>query len=337
MKSKIIAVATVAAVALSVTACGKNDTPVSSVSQPASSAISSEAESVPTESTVADTKVEGPLYMASETMTYPGSDEGVVTIHKYDDQGREVYTHQIDHENKSEMVTYNELDEAGNVVKALYYSDGKLANTTVSTYDEHNNVLTKGDGDGNIYTRYEYEYDDQGRVVTEKSYVIGDGEEVLDHTTEYTYDDTHELPVKEVVTNDYGVETTERDFDSMAADGLYVETITEDISEDKIISNIRIEDGQTVYYNGQGSEVYTEYDEHGNTISMKGKDATMGNFEQGYANEYDEEGNLLTVKTTYNGDDGYSMAYTYAPLAAESPDGIGTMTFDAAVDLPAEQ
>lgn len=336
MKNKIIAVATVAAVALSVTACGKN-TPVSSVSQPASSTISSEAESVPAESAVADTKVEGPLYMATETMTYPGSDEGVVTIHKYDDQGREVYTHQIDHENNSEMVTYNELDEAGNVVKALYYSDGKLANTTVSTYDEHNNVLTKGDGDGNIYTRYEYEYDDQGRVVTEKGYVIGDGEEVLDHTTEYTYDDTHELPVKEVVTNDYGVETTERDFDSMAADGLYVETITEDVSEDKIVSHIRVEDGQTVYYNGQGSEVYTEYDEKGNTISMSGKDATMGNFEQGYANEYDEEGNLISVKTTYNGDDGYSMAYTYAPLSAESPDGVGTMTFDAAVDLPAEQ
>lgn len=336
MKNKFIAVATVAAVALSVTACGKNP-PASSVSQPASSAISSEAESVPAESTVADTKVEGPLYMATETMIYPGSDEGVVTIHKYDDQGREVYTHQIDHENNSEMVTYNELDEAGNVVKALYYSDGQLANTTVSTYDEHNNVLTKGDGDGNINTRYEYEYDDQGRVVTEKGYVIGDGEEVLDHTTEYTYDDAHEMPIKEVVTNDYGIETTERDFDSMAADGLYVETITEDISEEKIISNIRVEDGQTVYYNGQGSEVYTEYDEHGNTISMSGKDATMGNFVQTYVNEYDEEGNLLTVKTTYNGDDGYSMAYTYAPLPAESPDGVGTMTFDANIDLPSVQ
>ena len=82
-----------------------------------------------------------------------------------------------------------------------------------------------------------------------------------------------------------------------------VETITEDISEDKIISNIRVEDDQTVYYNGQGSEVYAEYDEHSNTISMSGKDATMGNFEQTYANEYDEEGNLLSVKTTYNGDD----------------------------------
>ena len=261
MKNKFIAVATVAAVALSVTACGKN-TPASSVSQPASSAISSEAESVPAESTVADTKVEGPLYMATETMIYPGSDEGVVTIHKYDDQGR---------------------------------------------------------------------------VVTEKGYVIGDGEEVLDHTTEYTYDDAHEMPIKEVVTNDYGIETTERDFDSMAADGLYVETITEDVSEEKIISNIRAEDGQTVYYNGQGSEVYTEYDEHGNTISMSGKDATMGNFVQTYVNEYDEEGNLLSVKTTYNGDDGYSMAYTYAPLTAESPDGVGTMTFDANIDLPSVQ
>lgn len=115
------------------------------------------------------------------------------------------------------------------------------------------------------------------------------------------------------------------------------ETITEDISEDKIISNIRVEDDQTVYYNGQGSEVYTEYDEHSNTISMSGKDATMGNFEQTYANEYDEEGNLLSVKTTYNGDDGYSMSYTYAPLAAENPDGVGTPTFNVSVDLPAEQ
>lgn len=63
----------------------------------------------------------------------------------------------------------------------------------------------------------------------------------------------------------------------------------------------------------------------------------MGNFEQTYVNEYDEEGNLLSVKTTYNGDDGYSMAYTYAPLASESPDGVGSLTFDASADLPTEQ
>lgn len=199
---------------------------------------------------------------------------------------------------------------------------------------DHNDMIERDDEDGNAIVKYQYTYDDDGRKMSEESYVVSDGEQYLNYSTTYTYDDTHELPITEVITNDNGVQTTTRDFDTMAANDLYVETISEDGADD-IVYHKRMSDNQTVYYNGQGSEITTEYDEHGNITKQAGKDATMGNFEQTFENTYDSNGNLQSVKTTYNGDEGYSIEYTYATLGDASYDNEGTLLFDEMVDTPA--
>ena len=180
---------------------------------------------------------------------------------------------------------------------------------------------------------YQYTYDDNGRRLSEESYTVSDGEQYLNYSTAYTYDDTHELPVTEVITNDSGVQTTTRDFDTMDVDGLYIETVSEDGADD-IVYHKRVSDNQTTYYFGQGSEVSTEYDEHGNMTKQQGKDATMGNFEQTFENTYDDNGNLVSMKSTYNGDDGYFIDYTYASLTDASYNGEGTLLFDAVTDTP---
>ena len=163
----------------------------------------------------------------------------------------------------------------------------------------------------------QYTYDDNGRKLSEESYTVSDGEQYLNYSTAYTYDDTHELPVTEVITND----------------SLYIETVSEDGADD-IVYHKRVSDNKTTYYFGQGSEVSTEYDEHGNMTKQQGKDATMGNFEQTFENTYDDNGNLVSMKSTYNGDDGYFIDYIYAALNDASYNGEGTLLFDAATDTP---
>ena len=130
-----------------------------------------------------------------------------------------------------------------------------------------------------------------------------------------------------------GVQTTTRDFDTMDVDSLYIETVSEDGADD-IVYHKRVSDNKTTYYFGQGSEVSTEYDEHGNMTKQQGKDATMGNFEQTFENTYDDNGNLVSMKSTYNGDDGYFIDYIYAALNDASYNGEGTLLFDAATDTP---
>lgn len=118
-----------------------------------------------------------------------------------------------------------------------------------------------------------------------------------------------------------------------ADDSLYIETVSEDGADD-IVYHKRVSDNKTTYYFGQGSEVSTEYDEHGNMTKQQGKDATMGNFEQTFKNTYDDNGNLVSMKSTYNGDDGYFIDYIYAALNDASYNGEGTLLFDAATDTP---
>lgn len=72
----------------------------------------------------------------------------------------------------------------------------------------------------------------------------------------------------------------------------------------------------------------------GNMTKQQGKDATMGNFEQTFENTYDDNGNLVSMKSTYNGDDGYFIDYIYAALNDASYNGEGTLLFDAATDTP---
>lgn len=324
-----VAMATVAALMLA--GCSKHEPAVSSEATSTATAESSVIEeSTPEEATTVEN-----LLLSTETMRYSADDEnGVVTVHKYDENGNEVYTREIDKMSDMDTVNINELDENGNVVKIVSYVNGEKNILYTQVFNDHNDIIERDDEDGNAIVQYQYTYDDNGRKMSEESYVVSNGEQYLNYSTTYTYDDTHELPITEVITNDNGVQTTTRDFDTMAANDLYVETISEDGADD-IVYHKRMSDNQTVYYNGQGSEITTEYDEHGNITKQAGKDATMGNFEQTFENTYDSNGNLQFVKTTYNGDEGYSIEYTYATLGDASYENEGTLLFDEMVDTPA--
>ena len=334
-----VAVATAAALMLA--GCGKKEPAASSEATSTATAESSVVEeATPEEATAegaeADATAAEDLLLSTETLYYSADDEdGVVTVHKYDKNGNEVFRREIDKMSDMDTVTIRELDEDGNAVKIVSYVNGEQNNLYTQVFNDHGDMIERDDENGNAIVQYQYTYDDDGRMMSEESYVISDGEQYLNYSTTYTYDDTHELPITEVVTNDNGVQTTTRDFDTMAADDLYVETISEDGAED-VVYHKRVSDDKTVYYNdGKGSEVTTEYDENGNMTKQAGKDATMGNFEQTFENTYDDNGNCVSMKTTYNGDDGYFIDYTYAALTDASYDGEGILLFDAATDTPA--
>lgn len=322
----VAAVATATMVAL--TACGEKPQSV------ASSEVTVEATSEAATSEVATEEQAvtgtGELLMATETMRYSADDvDGIVTTHKYNEDGVEVFTKKVDAANDMTTITVNTLDENGNIVDTVSYTDGEKSSEMVFTYDDHDNLLTRADETGKVFSENEYVYDDAGRITSETGYFYNGDEKTQDHVIEYTYDDTHDLAVKEVVTNQYGVETTERDFDTLAADDEYIETITtttEDSEEDDVIVyHKRVADDNTTYYLGEGSEVTTEYDEHGNMTKQSGKDALMGNFEQTFENGYDENGNLVSIKSMYNGDEGYTIEYTY--------DYQSNLVYDPAVDM----
>lgn len=334
IKSMVSVAAVATATMVALTACGEKPQSV------ASSEVTVEATSEAATSEAATSEVAteeqavtgtGELLMATETMRYSADDvDGVVTTHKYNEDGVEVFTKKVDAANDMTTITVNTLDENGNIVDTVSYTDGEKSSEMVFTYDDHDNLLTRADETGKVFSENEYVYDDAGRITSETGYFYNGDEKTQDHVIEYTYDDTHDLAVKEVVTNQYGVETTERDFDTLAADDEYIETITtstEDSEEedDVIVYHKRVADNNTTYYLGEGSEVTTEYDEHGNMTKQSGKDALMGNFEQTFENGYDENGNLVSVKSMYNGDEGYTIEYTY--------DYQSNLVYDPAVDM----
>lgn len=218
------AVATAAALMLAGCATQK---PAASSSEaastaPAESSVVEETtpEEAPSEATDVDEAAAEDLLLSTETMHYSADDEdGVVTVHKYDENGNEVFMREIDKASDMDTVIIKELDENGNVLKMTSYLNG-----------EQNYLYTQ-------------------------------------------------------VFNDHG-DLIERD------------------------------------------------DEHGNMTKQQGKDATMGNFEQTFENTYDDNGNLISMKSAYNGDDGYFIDYTYAALNDASYNGEGTLLFDAATDTP---
>lgn len=327
IKSMMSVAAVATATMMALTACGEKPQSV------ASSEVTVEATSEAATSEVATEEQAvtgtGELLMATETMRYSADDvDGVVTTHKYNEDGVEVFTKKVDTANDMTTITVNTLDENGNIVDTVSYTDGVKSSEMVFTYDDHDNLLTRADETGKVFSENEYVYDDAGRITSETGYFYNGDEKTQDHVIEYTYDDTHDLAVKEVVTNQYGVETTERDFDTLAADDEYIETITtstEDSEDDVIVYHKRVADNNTTYYLGEGSEVTTEYDEHGNMTKQSGKDAMMGNFEQTFENGYDENGNLVSIKSMYNGDEGYTIEYTY--------DYQSNLVYDPAVDM----
>ena len=330
-RNSIKSVMSVAAVAtatmMALTACGEKPQSVAS----SEVTVESTSETATSEVAIEEQAVTGTgdLLMATETMHYSADDaDGVVTTHKYNEDGIEVFTKKVDAANDMTTITVNTLDEKGNIVDTVSYTNGVKSSEMVFTYDDHDNLLTRADETGKVFSESEYVYDDAGRITSETGYFYSGDEKTQDHVTEYTYDGTHDLAVKEVVTNQYGVETTDRDFDTLAEDDEYIETVTtstEGSEDDVIVYHKRVADDNITYYLGEGSEVTTEYDEHGNVTKQSGKDATMGNFEQTFENGYDENGNLVSVKTMYNGDEGYTIDYTY--------DYQSNLVYDPAVDM----
>ena len=332
-----VAVATVTAVMLA--GCGKQEPDASSeVSSAAveSSSVAEEAvqEEVASEAASADATAAEDLLLSTETLYYsPDDEDGIVTVHKYDKDGNEVFQRKIDKANDMDTVTIQEFDENGNAVKVVDYVNGAQNRLYTQEFNEHGDMTERKDEGGNAVFQYQYTYDDAGRKMGEEMYIVSNGEQYLDHSTVYIYDDTHEQPVSEVITNDTGVQTITRDFDTMAADDLYIETISEEGADDAVYHK-RVSDDKVVYSNEKGREVTTEYDEHGNMTKQAGKDPLMGNFEQTFENTYDGNGNMVSMKSTYNGDEGYHINYTYAAMSDASYNGEGTLLFDAATDVP---
>ena len=86
---------------------------------PAESSVVEETtpEEAPSEVTDVDEAAAEDLLLSTETMHYSADDEdGVVTVHKYDENGNEVFMREIDKASDMDTVIIKELDENGNVV-----------------------------------------------------------------------------------------------------------------------------------------------------------------------------------------------------------------------------
>lgn len=115
-------------------------------------------------------------------------------------------------------------------------------------------------------------------------------------------------------------ETVTRDFDTLAGDGLYIETTVMDTNPagTEMISHNRISDDQMVYYHSHFADrgdvdLNYEYDDHGNLTRTWGSDSS-GECDQRMENHYDEAGNLVEAITYYDGEENMRSTYTYLPL-----------------------
>lgn len=82
---------------------------------------------------------------------------------------------------------------------------------------------------------------------------------------------------------------------------------------------------------GRNVAIPANWDEARDNVMRR---VVMAKFEQTFENTYDDNGNLVSMKSTYNGDDGYFIDYIYAALNDASYNGEGTLLFDAATDTP---
>lgn len=335
MKKIFTSIAAAMALCVLLSACGgtpaTSGTPESSStssveSSSESSSVSEDADSSdPAESqeTTSGNAANEELYLKSKTESN-GGDVILTMSYRYDESGREVESVE-EYSNQDSTTTVTTYDEKGQIAS-------EETTSTVESYnfkadyvrDEYGNptqvTRTRADGSQSVLV-YENEYDEQGRLTKVTGY---DGDKVSE-CTEYEYDDTHELPVKEVYTlRSILYSTTVRDFDSMAAEGLYVETIsyprtgTGEPGEE--IFHYRVSDGLMVYsYRALSSntpdELTYEYDEYGNQTSVEGiQSAREVHNVTKYT--YDDAGHLLSSQcTSNNGTALGSWTYEYAPLS----------------------
>lgn len=332
MKRMYSGIAAAVALCVMLSACG--GTPAasgaagsSSVSDPGSvSAGDSAASSQPADSgeeASSGSAANEELYLKSKTES---SRSGVLMAlsYRYDENGRQVESVE-ERPGQETVTTVFTYDENGRIIAEERTStEGTYNYKAEFTLDEHGNPVqitrTRGDGSQSV-SPCENEYDDQGRLIKATEY---DGDEVSE-CTEYEYDDTHELPVKEVYTLASTLySTTVRDFDSMAAEGLYVETIsyprTAAGQPGEKICHYRVSDGLMVYSydtttGNKPDELTYEYDEHGNQTSVAGVRSAR-EIHDTIEYTYDDAGRVLSSqRTSNNGSALESWAYEYAPLS----------------------
>ena len=139
------AVATAAALMLAGCATQK---PAASSSEaastaPAESSVVEETtpEEAPSEVTDVDEAAAEDLLLSTETMHYSADDEdGVVTVHKYDENGNEVFMREIDKASDMDTVIIKELDENGNVLKMTSYLNGEQNYLYTQVFNDHGDL-----------------------------------------------------------------------------------------------------------------------------------------------------------------------------------------------------
>lgn len=180
------AVATAAALMLAGCATQK---PAASSSEaastaPAESSVVEETtpEEAPSEATDVDEAAAEDLLLSTETMHYSADDEdGVVTVHKYDENGNEVFMREIDKASDMDTVIIKELDENGNVLKMTSYLNGEQNYLYTQVFNDHGDLIERDDEDGNPSIVYQYTYDDNGNLVSMKSTYNGDDGYFIDY------------------------------------------------------------------------------------------------------------------------------------------------------------
>lgn len=151
---------------------------------PAESSVVEETtpEEAPSEVTDVDEAAAEDLLLSTETMHYSADDEdGVVTVHKYNENGNEVFMREIDKASDMDTVIIKELDENGNVLKMTSYLNGEQNYLYTQVFNDHGDLIERDDEDGNPSIVCQYTYDDNGNLVSMKSTYNGDDGYFIDY------------------------------------------------------------------------------------------------------------------------------------------------------------
>lgn len=68
-------------------------------------------------------------------------EDGVVTVHKYDENGNEVFMREIDKASDMDTVIIKELDENGNVLKMTSYLNGEQNYLYTQVFNDHGDLI----------------------------------------------------------------------------------------------------------------------------------------------------------------------------------------------------
>lgn len=267
MKRKLLTLTLLAALSLSLIACGNQAG--TNTEGNANQQESNENQQVENND---DTETSKPVKKYEKVITYASDGKTVTTEleHKYDEKGRETYTKQISFSNNSTIEdTITEYEgtwvEEGNTAKIEYNAyelKGEIQ------YDDQGRMIKYVRGNANSVTEEEYTYDENGcKTVTSKKYFMGK----LNIESETVYDKyDHPVEVKSTYsTGDTYIIRYDYEYDnkgnilslSVTQDGVDVESKMDYIyDENGNLSRIEV--------NGVLNTEYV-YDENGNAVGMK--------------------------------------------------------------------